>query len=148
MEPGILGKVQELARKVKTVYIATSNRKGIPHLAASEGLAFVGPDRIFFSAWFCRRTVENLRENPKLSLAMLDSETQEGYQLLGETERIEEGAILDGYAPDTEKRWAGLPQAEHRLFIRVKEVLHLSSGPHSDVALDERPELGAMSPEK
>ena len=136
MEPGILGSVKKLAQKVKVVYIATADKEGIPHLAASEGMTFVDRDRIFFRAWFCLRTVENLRENPRLSLAILDPKTLEGYQILGEMEGIEKGAILDGYAPETEKRWAGLPQTEHQLLIRVKEVLHLTSGPHSDESLD------------
>jgi general stress protein 26 len=99
MEPGIFGRVKKFAQKVKVVYVATANKKGIPHLAASEGMTFVDQDRIFFRAWFCLRTVENLLENPRLSLGILDPKTQEGYQLLGEMERIEKGAILDGYAP-------------------------------------------------
>lgn len=136
MEPEILERVKKLVRKVKVVFVATADRKGIPHLAASEGATFVDGDQIFFRAWFCLRTVENLHENPRLSLAVLDPKTLKGFQVLGEMERIEKGAILDGYAPETEKRWAGLPQAEHQLLIRVEEVLHLASGPHSDEALD------------
>ena len=136
MEPEILGRVKKLARKAKVVFVATANKKGIPHLAASEGVTFVDGDRIFFRAWFCLRTVENLRENQRLSLAILDPKTLKGFQILGEMERIEKGAILDGYAPETEKKWVGLPQAEHQLLIRVKEILHLTSGPHSDEALD------------
>ncbi len=135
MKRGILEKAKELAGIVKIVYVATAGRNGEPHIAASEGLAFLEGDRIIFKAWFCLKTIENLRENPKLSLAILDPKTKAGYQLLGVTERIENGAILDGYAPDSEEKWAGLPQAEHRLFIRVKEVLHLSAGPHSDESL-------------
>ncbi|RPJ06749.1 MAG: pyridoxamine 5'-phosphate oxidase family protein [Deltaproteobacteria bacterium] len=82
------------------------------------------------------RTVENLRENPRLSLVILDPKTLKGFQILGQMERIEKGAMLDGYAPETEEKWAGLPQAEHQLLIRVTEVLHLAPGPHSDEALD------------
>jgi len=132
MEPRILKKVEALVRKVKVVYVATANKGGSPHIAASEGLAFVGGDQIFFRAWFCLKTVENLQENPKLSLGILDTETQEGYQLMGEMERIEKGAILNGFSPEQEKRWAGYPQAEHQLFIRIREISPLTSGPHSD----------------
>jgi general stress protein 26 len=103
MATGILEKVKKLVQKVKVVYVATANREGIPHIAASKGMAFI-EDQIVFRAWFCLKTVENLRENPKLSLAVLNAKTKEGYQLLGEVERIEKGAILDGYTPEEEKR--------------------------------------------
>jgi uncharacterized protein len=136
MERKIPGRIKKLAEKVKMAYVATSSKEGIPHLAASEGMTFLEQDRIFFRAWFCIRTIENLQENPKLALAILDPDTGEGYQLLSEMERIDRMATLDGYSPETAKKWAGLPQDEHQLRIRVKEVLHLTSGPHSDEPLE------------
>lgn len=135
MEKGILDKVKEIVQKVKVVYVATANREGIPHIAAAEGMDFI-EGQIVFRAWFCLKTVENLRENPKLSLAVLSPKTQEGYQLFGEVEKIERGAILDGYTPGREKGWAGYPQAEHQIFIRIKAISHLTSRSHSDEFLN------------
>lgn len=136
MEPRILKKVETLVRNVKVVYVATADKQGVPHIAVSEGLAFASRDRIVFKAWFCLKTVENLQENPKLSLAVLDPEIQEGYQLFGRMERIEKGAILNGFSPEQERRWTGYPQAEHQLSIRIKKISRLTSGPHSDEFLD------------
>jgi general stress protein 26 len=135
MEREILDKVKEIVRKAKVVYVATANRAGMPHIAASEGMDFI-EDQIVFRAWFCLKTVENLRENPKLSLAVLSPKTKEGYQLFGEVEKIEKGAILDGYTPEREKGWAGFPQAEHRIYVRIKAVSHLTSRSHSDEFLN------------
>jgi predicted pyridoxine 5'-phosphate oxidase superfamily flavin-nucleotide-binding protein len=130
MKPGILQKVKKLVQQVKVVYVATADKRAVPHIAASEGLTFLNKGQIVFRAWFCLRTVQNLEENPKLTLAVLDPETQEGYQLTGEINRIEKGAMLDGFVPGKEKR--GLPQAEHQLFIHIQEISELTSGPHSD----------------
>jgi general stress protein 26 len=135
MDPEILEKVKRMVQKVKVVYVATANREGVPHIAAAEGIAFM-EDEIVFRAWFCPKTVENLRENPQLSLAVLSPKTKEGYQLFGVVERIEKGAILDGYAPGEEEEWSGYPQAEHQLYIRVKAVSQLTSRGHSDEFLD------------
>ena len=132
MQRELLEKVKKLVEKVRTVYLASSNKEGAPHIAASDGMAFFDGDRVIFKAWFCLRTVQNLQENPKLSLAVLDSKTQEGYQLLGEVEQIEKGAILNGYVPEKEKEWGGYPQAEHQLLIRIRKISHLTSGAHSD----------------
>jgi uncharacterized protein len=132
MKRGMLEQVKKLVQEVGVVYVATSDREGVPHIAAAEGMTFAKEDRILFRAWFCLKTLENLEKNPKLSLAILHTGTREGYQILGEIERMERGAILDGYRPGEEKKWAGYPQAEHQLSIRIEKVSSLSSGPHSD----------------
>jgi len=132
MEKGLLDEVKKLVQGVKIVYVATANREGIPHIAAAEGMTFVDEDQVVFRAWFCIKTVGNLQENPRLSLAVFNPEIQEGYQLLGELERIERGAMLDGFAFGKESEWAGYPQAEHQLYIRIKAISHLTSGAHSD----------------
>ena len=132
MEPKVWERIKRLVKKLKVVYVATSNKQGTPHIAASEGISFLNGDRISFRAWFCLKTVENLHENPRISLALLDRKTQEGYQLLGEVERIDKGAILDGFIPGKDKEWPGYPQAEYQLSIRIKKISPLTSGPHSD----------------
>ncbi len=136
MEKGLLDEVKNLVQGVKVVYVATATREGIPHIAASEGMTFLDGDQVVFRAWFCIKTVGNLQENPRLSLAVLNPETREGYQLFGELERIEKGAMLDGFAFEKEREWAGYPQAEHQLFIRIKAVSHLTSGAHSDEVVE------------
>lgn len=132
MKRGMLKKVKRLVQEVKVVYVATSDKEGVPHLAAAEGMTFPKEGQIVFRAWFCLKTVENLVTNPKLSLAILHPVTGEGYQILGEIERVEKGAFLDGFRPEEEKKWAGYPQAEHQLSIRIEKVSSLTSGPHSD----------------
>jgi general stress protein 26 len=57
MKPGILQKMKKLVQDVKVVYVATANKKGVPHIAASEGMAFLNEDQIVFRAWFCLKTV-------------------------------------------------------------------------------------------
>jgi len=132
LERETLKKVKELVQKLGIVYLATADREGTPHIAASEGVTFTEEGKILFKAWFCLKTVENLAMNRKLSLAILNPKTQEGYQILGEIERIDRGAILDGYGSGREEKGAGYPQAEHQLLIRVQKLASLTSGPHSD----------------
>ena len=132
MERETLEKVKKLVQKLGIVYLATADKKGTPHIAASEGMTFTKEGKILFKAWFCLKTVENLAMNRKLSLAILNPKTQEGYQVLGEIERIHKGAILNGNGSDQEEKWAGYPQAEHQLLIRVQKIASLTSGPHSD----------------
>jgi uncharacterized protein len=125
-------RMKEFAGRIKLVYVATSNRDGLPHIAVSEGMIFVNDSHLFFKAWFCRKTIENLAENPKLSVVAFDAGSREGYQLLGQLERMEQGAVLNGFSPEMEKQWATYPQSEHQLLIRIDAVSLLTSGPHSD----------------
>jgi general stress protein 26 len=143
MEKGLLDEVRKLVQEVKIVYVATANREGIPHIAASEGMTFVDGDQVVFTAWLCIKTVENLRENPRLSLAVLNPESRKGYQLWGEMERIERGAILDGFSLEKEQEWISYPQAEHQLFIRIRGISHFTSGVHSDEVMELRMKSGA-----
>ncbi len=136
MKKELLDEAKKLVQKVKVVYMATTNSEGTPHIAASEGMAFGDGDRVVFKAWFCIKTVGNLQENPRLSLAVLNPETGEGYQLFGELERMERGAILDGFAFEKEKEWKGYPQAEHQLYIRIQAISRLTSGAHSDEVIE------------
>jgi general stress protein 26 len=136
MDPGILEKVKRLLQRVNVVYVSTANKEGIPHVAVEKGMVLLEKDQVFFRAWFCLTTLDNLRENPIVSLAVLDPKTNRGFQLLGETEEIEKKAILNGFAPAKEKEWAGYPQAEYQLLIRIRKISHLATGPHSDEFLN------------
>ena len=132
MEQEISEKVKRLLRKVKMVYVSTANKDGTPHIAVEEGMIILNNDRVLFRAWFCFRTLENLRENPAISLALFDPETKQGYQLLGEMETMETGAILNGFVPGREGGWEGYPQAEHQLLLHIQKISSLALGPHSD----------------
>jgi hypothetical protein len=54
-----------------------------------------------------------------------------GYQLLGETEKVEDTAIMNGYAPGLEDK-STLPQVERRLLIRVDKIIGFRRSPHTD----------------
>ncbi len=54
------------------------------------------------------------------------------YQLVGEVEKVEESAFLNGYAPEVEGSSLS-PQVERQLLVRVDKVFGFSHAPHSDV---------------
>ena len=129
----ISDEIASLCKRVKTAYIASSSQSGEPHLAVADNLLIADDEHIVFSSWFCYQTIENLKDNPSVSLVMWDSKVNSGYQLLGNVEKIDDGAILNGFAPDKEE--AGFPQVESRLTIRIKKILRFNLGPHSDEAV-------------
>jgi uncharacterized protein len=122
--------IQRLAERVGHAFVATSDAKGNPHLAAGRGLNAIPPNRLAFEAWFCLTTLRNLQENPRVAVALVDPATGDGYQFTGYVERKEDTAILNGYIPELEN--PGLPQVQWRLEIRVESVMAFSADAHSD----------------
>ncbi|MEW5804951.1 MAG: pyridoxamine 5'-phosphate oxidase family protein [bacterium] len=114
------------------VLIGTADRRGFPHLAMEMGVQWVKERTMRFESWFCLSTIKNLKENPKVAVAIFDQQTQKGYQMLGRIESIHEAAILNGYIPGEKPDEHGIPPQAYRIDIAIEEVLFFSSGPHSD----------------
>jgi predicted pyridoxine 5'-phosphate oxidase superfamily flavin-nucleotide-binding protein len=121
---------KEIASKDPVVYVATSDKEGTPHIAAARGLQVLDDESVAFEDWFCMQTLRNIEENPKIALSLLESGAEHGYQLIGTVVHSTITELLDGYLPSQEQRH--IPQAKHRLHIKVEKVLSLSTGPHSD----------------
>lgn len=126
-----LEKAVALAQKLGHVFVATADKAGRPHVAAAGKLEGSGEGRVRVSAWFCPTTMANLRENSRVSLVVWDPPEDHGYQMVGETERVSDIAVLDGLAPGEND--SPLPQVEWELTLRVHRLLEFTHAPHSDV---------------
>ena len=121
-----------LAQRLQHVFVATTDAKGLPHVAAAGKLALTPEGRVAVAAWFCPATVANLKKNRRVSLVIWDPKVDTGYQLLGETEKVEEIAMMNGYVPGAGSRHP-LPQVERQLLVRVDKIIGFKHAPHSDV---------------
>jgi len=128
----ILRKAVTLAKNVGHVFVATADATGLPHVAAAGKITLI-PDegRVAVEAWFCPGTVANLQANQHTALVIWDPNMDNGYQLLGETEKVEDIAIVNGYAPGLDDK-STLPQVERRLLIRVDKIIGFRRSPHTD----------------
>ena len=127
----ILEKAAELAAKVGYVFIVTSDIDGWPHLAAAGTLKLREEGCVTVSEWFCPGTISNLKNNRHTSIVVWEENSDTGYQLLGEMERMKDIGILNGYTPE-DKRIAPIPQVESELTIRVRKITDFNRAPHSD----------------
>jgi hypothetical protein len=112
--------------------VTTAAFEGYPHVAPAARLELsADKERIAVDAWFCPGTLENLKANKKINLVVWDAILDNGYQLLGQWQGMEDIALLNGHdAAQPEK--TGLPQVERRLRIRVEKVLPFQRGSHTD----------------
>lgn len=132
MDTNILRTVVEKAASLGHVFVVTADQNGVPHLAAAKEITMGSDEFVEVAEWFCPGTIGNLQENHNISLVTWDPLTDTGYQLIGKLEKIEELAVLDGYAPEIEEK-DPLPQIERKLVIRVDKIFDFRHAPHSDL---------------
>ncbi len=125
-------KIVELGVKVGNVFLATADPDSMPHLATAGHISRTSDNRVVVSEWFCPGTVKNLQHNPAIAIVVWDAVNDIGHQLIGEVEKIEETAMLNGYAPEIESS-KSFPQAKRDLIVRVDTVLAFSHAPHNDM---------------
>lgn len=121
----------ELGKRMRYVYVATADLRGLPHLASAGIISVLFENRIGVEAWFCPGTIQNLKDNPLISVVSWDPGPDIGFQMLGKVEKVEETAILNGFSPEFEKA-EPIPQSERKLIIKVDKVLAFRAAPHSD----------------
>jgi hypothetical protein len=126
--------VQSAVRDAEVAYIASADDQGEPHLAVSRQVRVVDAEHVAFTGWFCPKSVANIADNPRVSLAVWDAGRDHGYQLLGEVTASDIAAIQDGWNGPAEKG-GPLPQEEHEFTFRVDAILEFTSGLHSDESL-------------
>ena len=103
MKTGILRAAVMLGKKIGHVLVATADMEGLPHVAAAGQMDVKSENKVEVSEWFCPGTVANVKANPRVALLVWDAKTDHGYQLLGTVEKIEEGAMMNGYAAELEE---------------------------------------------
>jgi hypothetical protein len=132
IKPDIIQSAIILGQKLGHIFVATADSKGLPHVAAAGRLGLGTDGLLTVAAWFCPGTVVNLEHNTKVSLVVWDAAADTGYQLLGNVEKVDETAMLDGYIPEMESAGPS-PQVERKLFVKVDKVIGFSHAPHSDL---------------
>ena len=128
----ILNRVSNLSKKIEFFYVATSDKKGEPHIAVAKGLTFLSDEYVAFKSWFCKKTIENIHENPNISIAIYDSQADTGYQIIGKAVSKDVVAVLNGYSAELEKFEKEYPQEEYQLKIKIVHIMDLHRVIHSD----------------
>lgn len=126
----LIRKAVDMANRVGYALVATSDRKGLPHVAASRRVEAEPDNHVSVSEWFCPGTLANLQENPQISVVVWDPATDKGYQIIGKSAAMEDTAMMDGFSPAVEENPP--PQVERKIRIQVDRILDFSHAPHSD----------------
>ncbi len=129
-----------LGRKIERFLIAVNGAQGYPYITTARGIEQTGEDRLAIEEWFCPVTARDLSTRAETAILIWDPAADEGFEILGRVQRIEERDYLNGYAPGTENGDAP-SQVRRRLSIRAAGIFAIShslrcediaSMPHSE----------------
>lgn len=132
MKPELLERAVRLGKRIGVALLATSDEKGMPHMAASSRIEAEGYPRVAISEWFCPGTLSNLQGNPQISIVVWDPESDTGFQLLGESEGIQETAVMNGLLSGPQEKHP-IPQVQRKILVRVERIVRFCHAPHNDL---------------
>ena len=88
----LIKKINELLKDREFVSVATCDFKGKPN-AVPKFLLKVEAEYIYLVDYTIGKTWENLKENPQVSLSLMDTGSLTGYRINGSVEIIEAGPL-------------------------------------------------------
>lgn len=116
IDPRRLLEVVNFGGNLKHVLVATTDGNGIPHLSAASSVGLSSDGLLAVRKCYCQKTMDNVRENPLLSVLILNANLACGYQLIGRLQGM--GDLAD---PDM------LLAAMSRTNGRLAEALHVDA---------------------
>ncbi|MCL7476116.1 MAG: pyridoxamine 5'-phosphate oxidase family protein [Methanosarcinales archaeon] len=120
--------VKEVIQKQKPLPIATADKTGKPNVIFVGMWKFIDDETIMIVDNFLKKTADNLKANPKLSLVAYDAESKKSYQVKGSVDYLEKGAMYDeAQAMALSKKLPG----KAVLIFHVEEVYDSVYGPNA-----------------
>ena len=87
--------IKEVILKQKPLPIATADSSGKPNVVFVGMWKFIDDETIMIVDNFLKKTADNLKANPKLSIVAYDAESSQSYQVKGSVDYLEKGERYD-----------------------------------------------------
>jgi len=112
-------------RDPSTVFVGTSNKDGIPNISAKGTfISILDDETLAYADTYSLKTLKNVRQNPHVTIAVINAKTFKGYQFKGLAEVVEGGPLLDEARKQN-------PQVASVTKVRIQEVYLLDYGPQA-----------------
>jgi len=112
----------------KLAWVATASRDGMPNTTPKGSLKLLDEQHILFADLFSLKTRQNLLENNKVAVTVVDPATHKGYQLKGTAEVVSSGALFAQMSEQMKAASAALPPVKYLVKITVEAVFDQSVG--------------------
>lgn len=109
--------------------VATSSSEGVPNVVPKGSLQLLDDENLVYAELFDGTTTGNIKENPNVSVSVVDFEEQKGYQLKGEASLLDSGGVYEKVVEAIENLPMDLPKPQYAVKIKVGEIFNLTPGP-------------------
>ncbi len=115
--------------KGKMAWVSTASRDGTPNATPKGTLQVLDDQHLMFADLFSRKTRENLKDNPRVSVTVIDLATFKGYQFKGTAEMIDSGPLFEQVTEQLKQAPRQLPPPVYVVRIAVTAIYDQSVGP-------------------
>ena len=122
----------KLTKEMKTVFeqqlavIATASKDGTPNLGPKGSMYIFDDETLVYAEGTGQKTLQNLRQNPKVAVMVVDREKTDGYQIKGTGELLSSGDFFEQVAKKQEERKR--PRPKYVVKIRIEEIYSVKPG--------------------
>jgi len=124
----ITEEIKEIAAKTQGFAVATTTKDGEPHVIPVGFGKVLSDDELLLVDVFMKKTLENLKANPKVAVSLWDMGSLKGYELKG-TARVEtSGKVFDEGAKMVKSLMPQL-SAKGAVIVKVDSIYIRTPGP-------------------
>lgn len=113
----------------KMGWVATATPEGVPNVTPKGTLRVLDDEHVIFADLFSLKTRQNLDQNPKVAVTVIDASSRKGYQIKGTAELISSGPLFEQVAAELKAAAPTLPAAKYVVKISAESVYDQSVGP-------------------
>ena len=127
-------RMKEIFSKQRIYVLGTADSTGVPNVVPVGAVRLLDDETILISDQYFRKTLSNLRENPKAAISFWEMEKGEGYQIKGEATIHTEGKIFEETV-EWIRRFSeeiGHPlKSKGAVVIKIAEIYSVMPGPEA-----------------
>jgi uncharacterized protein len=127
MAAQISKELQEMV-KGRMGWVATVDADGMPNVTPKGTVRVLDESTIIFADLFSLKTRNNLKQNPKVAVTIIDQEKFKGYQFKGKAELIDSGPLFEKVKAELKGAPKALPAPKYVAKITVDEIFDQSPG--------------------
>ena len=124
----ITDEIRAVFEKIKVFSVATAAEDGTPNVAPIASVQFPGNDEVWLGDNYMKKTLANVRANPRMAIYAWDPDSKRCYQVKGRVEVRTEGAEFEQMKARLKAKNEAYP-AKSLLILRVDEIYSCAPGP-------------------
>lgn len=114
--------VMDLIQEEHLVFAGTSGLDGVSNVSPKGSITVLEKNKLVFAEIASPHTVKNLKENPNISLYVLNKDRNKGFQIKGKATLMNFGPIYENVSKALKEKMPQLPQANYAVIVDVKEI--------------------------